>query len=369
MRHSSYLEVNLGILGENHQKIQKLVPKTKILPMVKADAYGNGLISVSRYLAQECGVEHLGCARLSEAMRLFEACPELTASMLVFSDTEMQSEVHRAAYINYNITPVIHQACDLEVFLKDKNFNKIPLVLKVNTGMNRLGLSLEELDHFAPQLKGRGVDHLMSHLARSPDKLKEGDKTHKQRSEFEEARKILSNHSVAVKECSLSNSGAIEQGFGTDLTYVRPGLMLYGPSSLEEGTWDGRMISKLVTKVLKTMMIKKGTPIGYGVNVSPRDLFVAVLPIGYGDGIHLSTTGVKIKINGFTGEVFARVNMDMVFVAFDPSVATKIKVNDVVDFWGHDPRDILEMAKEMKTIPYEIMCGISGRIPRVYKVS
>jgi alanine racemase len=129
------------------------------------------------------------------------------------------------------------------------------------------------------------------------------------------------------------------------------------------------MISKLVTKVLKTFVVKQGTPVGYGVNVAPRDLFVAVLPIGYGDGIPLASSGVKIKINGYQGQVFARVNMDMLFVAFDLSVEGKIKVGDMVEFWSHDPQDIMEMAKDMKTIPYEIMCGISGRIPRVYKVS
>ncbi|HLW56912.1 MAG TPA: alanine racemase [Bacteriovoracaceae bacterium] len=369
MRHSSFLEVNLGILGENFQKIKKLIPNVKILPMVKADAYGNGLVSVSRFLAQECGVKHLGCARLSEALRLFDACPELMVSMYVFSDTEMENETHRKAYLNYNITPVIHEASDLEIFLNDKDFERVPLVLKVNTGMNRLGLSLEEVEKYAPRLKNRGVQHLMSHLARSSEKLKAGDKSHKQLDKFNEARSILINHGVEIREQSLANSGAIEQGFATDLSYVRPGIMLYGPSSLAQGTWDGKMVSRLVTKVLKTFHVKKGTPVGYGVNVAPRDLFIVVLPIGYGDGINLSSTGVKVKINGFEGQVFARVNMDMLFVAFEPSVEGKIKSNDRVEFWSHDPQDITDMAHVMKTIPYEIMCGISGRIPRVYKVS
>ncbi|HLT22528.1 MAG TPA: alanine racemase [Bacteriovoracaceae bacterium] len=368
MRHSSFLEVNLGILGENFQKIRTLVPNANILPMVKADAYGNGLVSVSRFLAQECGVTKLGCARLSEALRVFEACPDLVASMLVFSDTEMENETHRQAYLNFNITPVIHQASDLEIFLNDKDFQRVPLVLKVSTGMNRLGLAAEEVEKYAPRLRQRGVDHLMSHLARSPEKLKIGDKSHKQLNEFNEIKKILTDNSVEVRESSLANSGAIEQGFATDLSYIRPGIMLYGPSSTG-GDWSGRMISRLVTKVLKTFVVKKGTPVGYGVNVAPRDLFIAVLPIGYGDGIHLSSTGVRVRINGYEGQVFARVNMDMLYVAFDPTIEGKIKASDRVEFWGHDPQDIIDMASVMKTIPYEIMCGISGRIPRVYKVS
>ena len=369
MRHSSFLEINLGILGENFQKIKKCAPQAQILPMVKADAYGHGLLSISRFLSQECGVKYLGCARLSEAMRLSEACPELKATTLVFSDTEMDNPTHRQAYLNYNISPVIHQASDLEIYLNDKNFRKVPLVLKVNSGMNRLGLSLEELEKYAPRLKQVGIQHLTSHLARSPEKLREGDKSHKQLKEFNQARKLLSDFGVDVRETSLSNSGAIEQGFATDLDFVRPGLMLYGPASVENGSWDGRMISRFITKVMKTSIVKQGTPVGYGVNVTPRDLLIAVLPIGYGDGVRLVSAGVKVKINGIEGRIFGRVNMDMTFIAFDPAVEGKIKAGDRVEFWSHDPQDIIEMARDMKTIPYEIMCGISGRIPRVYKVS
>lgn len=369
MRHSSFLEINLGILGDNFQKIKKCASNAQILPMVKADAYGHGLLSISRFLSAECGVKYLGCARLSEALRLSEACPELTATTLVFSDTEMDNPTHREAYLNFNITPVIHQATDLEIFLNDKNFRKVPLVLKFNSGMNRLGLNLEELEKYIPRLKQVGVAHFMSHFARSPDKLKEGDKSHKQLTEFNRARQLLKDAGVEVRETSLSNSGAIEQSFATEMDFIRPGLMLYGPASVENGSWDGRMISRFITKVLKTFIVKQGTPVGYGVNVAPKDMLIAVLPIGYGDGIHLASSGVKVKINGIEGRLFGRVNMDMTFIAFDPSVEGKIKSGDRVEFWSHDPQDIIEMARDMKTIPYEIMCGISGRIPRVYKVS
>lgn len=368
MRHSSYLEVNLDYLGENFQNIKALAPKAEILPMVKADAYGNGLIPISRFLNEECGVKKLGCARLGEAIKLFQECPQFKGEMLVFSDTELQSEKMRQTYLDLNVTPVIHQASDLEMLLTAPELKDVPVVLKVNSGMNRLGLSLEELERAAPRLKARGVQHLLTHLATSYYPLKPGDKNQRQVSEFEKAKKILKDHSVEVRETSVANSGAIEQGFGVEETYVRPGLMLYGPSSVEPQVWRGHQISRFVTKVMKTFTVKKGTPVGYGVHVTGEDVFMVVIPIGYGDGISTFYSGIELSIKGFRGKIFGRVNMDMTFIAFDPSVAGKIKEGDVVDVWNHDNRVILDIAAQMKTHAYQVMCGISSRIPRIYKV-
>lgn len=370
MRHSSFLEVNLSYLGENYQKIKALATKAEVLPMVKADAYGNGLTPISRFLSEECGVKKLGCARVGEAIRLFHECPHFLGELMVFSDTELHDEKMREAYLNLRITPVIHQRSDLDIFLSLPEFKKIPLVLKINTGMNRLGLTLDELAQVLPKLKGRGVDHLMTHLACSYYPLKAGDKSHRQLDEFRKAQKILANANVEVRETSIANSGAIEQSFGVDETYVRPGLMLYGPPSVEPVLWNGKQISRLVTKVLKTFMVKKGTPVGYGINVAGEDCLMVVIPIGYGDGISTFTSGTSLRIKGHKGKVFGRVNMDMTYIAFDPSLAGEFKEGESIDFWTHNNRDILEMANQMKTHPYQIMCGISStRIPRIYKVN
>lgn len=369
MRHSSYLEIKLNLLSENFEKIQKLAPVARIIPMVKADAYGNGLIPISRYLVEEHKVAKLGCASLGEAVRIFQECPQLKAELLVFSDTELQNPKYREAYLQQNITPVIHQRSDLDVMLNAPEFKKTPLVIKVNTGMNRLGVSLEELAEYAPKLKSRGVKHLLTHFACSYFPLKDGDKTHRQMDEFRKAQKILKDQGVEVEETSVANSGAIEQRFGAEETYIRPGLMLYGPPAVTEPhTWDGHQISRLVTKILKTFVAKKGTPIGYGINVLPQDALLAIIPIGYADGLVTFASGLELNINGYKGKLFARINMDMAFVMFDPSVEGKIKAEDVVEIWNHDNKVITDIANQMKTIPYQVMVAISGRIPRIYKV-
>ena len=164
MKHSTFLEVNLRLLQENISKIKKLSP-AKLLPMVKANAYGNGLVPVSKFLVLECGVTRLGCATLGEAIYLFNQCPDLDAEVMVFSDTEISNPEALSAYQNLAITPVLHQKSDVELALTHPDLKKLPLVLKINTGMNRLGLTLEELSELAPRLKNRSVKHLMTHFA------------------------------------------------------------------------------------------------------------------------------------------------------------------------------------------------------------
>jgi len=367
MRYSTFLEVNLGLLQENLNKIKRLT-KAKVLPMVKANAYGNGLVPISKFLVEDCEIRSLGCATLGEAIHLFNQCPDLKADLIVFSDTEVSNPQFSEAYANFAITPVLHQASDLETVLANPMFSKLPIILKVNTGMNRLGVSLDELAKFAPLLKSRGVKHLLTHFARSSEPFKEGDKTHNQIEKFNQAKKILKDAGVEIKETSVSNSGAIEQKIGNDETYVRPGLMLYGPYSVEPKIWDGHQISRFVTKILKTFEVKKGTPIGYGVNVAPEDGLIALIPIGYADFSITTASGAEIIVNGHKGKIFARVSMDMMFLMFDTSVNGKLKAGDSIEIWNNDNRVINDLAVSMKTIPYQLMCGVTNRIPRIYKV-
>lgn len=368
MRHSSLLEVNLSFLSENFEKIGLLSKKAKILPMVKADAYGNGLVPISEHLLSECGVQTLGCASLGEALVLKQQCRRTDFEVMVFSDTEVQNGELRKHYRDLKITPVIHQRSDFEAFHSDPEMKKIPLVLKINTGMNRLGLTLDDLEGMLPALKNRGVKHLMTHFACSYYPSRPGDKTERQLLEFEKAKKMLQDAGVSVEETSVSNSGAIEQGIGIGETWVRPGLMLYGPYSVSENTWKGHQISAFKTKVLKTFLVKKGTPVGYGVHVAPEDLLIALLPIGYGDGFLTTASGASVFVNGVEGKIFGRVNMDMSFLSFPAEKEGILKQGDQVEIWDHHNQRIVDLATQMKTIPYQLMCAISPRIPRIYKV-
>jgi alanine racemase len=368
MRHSSFLEVNLRLLQENFYSIQKLNP-AKVLPMVKANAYGHGMVQVAETLAKNCQVKCLGCASLGEALEIYRLAPKISAEMMIFSDTEITNPDALAYYRNFPLLPVLHHRSHVEMVLTHPDLKELPIVLKINTGMNRLGLSLEDLEFLAPRLKQRGVKHLMTHFACSYYPLKSDDKTHRQMQQFKTAQSMLAQLGVEVEETSVANSGAIEQHFGGEETFVRPGLMLYGPSSLQPRVWEGKMISKFVTTILSTFMAKKGTPIGYGVNVTNEDGFIAIVPIGYADWSITNISGAELRVNGLKARFFGRVNMDMAFLLFDPSEANKIKIGQQIEIWSHDNQIISELATQMKTIPYHLMCGVTQRIPRIYKVN
>ncbi len=369
MRHSSFLEINFSLLESNFHMIQDLAPNAEVLPMVKADAYGHGLVPVSRFLVEECGVKNLGCASLGEALFLKKEVPRLSSRLIVFSDTEISQSDGKRAYLEDLMIPVIHQRSDLEFVLKSSDFKKMPLILKINTGMNRLGLSQEDLQLYLPELKARGIEHLMTHFARSSTLLKNDDKTSRQFDEFLRIKKFLLDSGVIIEKTSVANSGAIEQKFGSNESYIRPGIMLYGPPSvIDPVIWKGKQISRWVTKVMSSFIAKKGTPVGYGVNVLDKDSFIVVLPVGYGDGFLTYFSGATLSINGVKGKIFGRVNMDMAFVQFDPEAQLQIKNNDRVEIWGHENWQITELAAQSKTHAYQIMCAVSGRIPRIYKV-
>ncbi len=370
MRYHTYLEVNLGHLAGNLALIQRLAPQAQVLPMVKADAYGNGMVPVAQFLVRECGVRDLGCATLCEALKLLEECPDLGARVFIFSDSELEDEKLSDAYLNFNFVPVLHNRRDLELVLTHAKFRSLPLVLKLNTGMNRLGLTEADLIATRSRLKSRGVKHLMTHFARASIPVETDDLCWRQQAEFHRLRKVLTDAGVAIEETSISNSGAIEQQLGVDQTFVRPGLALYGPPSVVDPVrWTGKQASRWVTRVLSTFEVKQGTPVGYGMNVADRDSFFAVLPVGYGDGFLTFYSGVQLTLNGLRGRVFGRVNMDMTYIQFEPGQRDQLKVNDVVEIWGHDGRGVTDLAQQANTHAYQVMCAVTNRIPRVYKVS
>jgi alanine racemase len=119
---------------------------------------------------------------------------------------------------------------------------------------------------------------------------------------------------------------------------------------------------------MKVSPVKKGTAIGYGTHVAGEDGVIAVLPIGYGDGFPTQSSGFDLIVNGETARVFGRVNMDMAFLFFKSDVIGKINVGDEVRFWEKNPKNLINWATHMNTHAYQALCGISARVPRVYRI-
>ncbi|MDA9793199.1 alanine racemase, partial [Bacteriovoracaceae bacterium] len=247
----------------------------------------------------------------------------------------------------------------------------VPLVLKFDTGMNRLGIKCNDVTKVIEMLRGCGrnsIDHLMTHFACSYYRSKENDRTSKQYNEFKIIKEKFISSQISVKNTSVSNSGAIEQGIGLEESHIRPGLMLYGPQSTmsKERLWHSLNISSLESAYIKKSYVKKGTPIGYGATPVHCAGTLLVLPIGYGDGFLNFYSGAAVNYKHFTGRVVGRVNMDLTFVLFEDVAIEEFSELDLINFWDHDPKKIENLSMQLKTIPYQLFCGISSRIPRIY---
>jgi alanine racemase len=369
MRKDSFLHVYLDRLSQNLEKIRTLAPKANILPMVKANAYGHGLVPISEYLITEEKMTHLGCATRGEAIKLWQELEDFKGKVWVFSDTDILDSKAARTYLETSTLPVLHRYEHIERVVKDSDFKYLPLVIKLNTGMNRLGVEKDEWEKTADLLKRHGrkeIHHLLTHFSVSFHPLKPQDRTQRQYEEFNEAKKFFQAAGIHVASTSVSNSGAIEQKFGANESMIRPGIMMYGPGSVGN-LWNGECISELKTVVMKKFKAKRGTPIGYGINVLPEDATILVLPIGYGDGLFTFWSGVEFQLKKYKAKVFGRVNMDMAFIQLPVSAYEDFSIGEEISFWGKDWKEIVELGNQMKTHPYQIFCALSDRLSRVYQ--
>lgn len=346
--------------------------------MVKADAYGHGLLPIVEFSYNQMNIKSFGLASLGEALCIRRAFPQMEADLYVFSDLDFNNGNLSSDYINNRILPVISNTQQLESILNDRSLLHMPLVLKFNTGMNRLGLScvdkdLEILVHQLKKHNRKTLYHIMSHFACSGLSMKTNKRNISQMEEFQKIKQFFLNHQITIQRTSISNSGAIEQKIGLDETHIRPGLMLYGPSSLipkynNLTCWKAKNISKLVTSILQVAPILKGTPIGYGANPVHESGLLAIIAMGYGDGLRTTYQNAKVLCNGHIGQIVGRVNMDMAQVLFDTNASSQILNGSQVEIFGHDTEFFSDFCIKTKTIPYEVFLGITPRISKRYLI-
>ena len=334
--------------------------------MIKANAYGHGIEEIASYTFNSCDIKHFGVASLAEAVYLRKRLAGDDFKLWVFSDLNLNNLEQAKNYQNLNIIPVISCMLDLKNLLE--NYPSLPLVLKFNTGMNRLGLeedSLSEIKELLLKHKRKDIHHLMTHFSSSYFKIKQGDRTHQQYEAFQRIKNFFSHEGFSIKETSVANSGAIEQKFGLGETHVRPGLMLYGPRSVKEAGWEGKIISSLKTKVIQLREIQKGTPVGYGGHISHASGTVAYLPVGYGDGFLTQYSGLDLPVGETNGRILGRVNMDLVQLFFEKPPIDLAQGSEV-SLWNETQSSIERICKHVKTIPYQIFTSITGRVSRRY---
>jgi alanine racemase len=374
MKLRNQLAISPEILGQNIDQLRKICPKNEILFMVKANAYGHDASSVVEYCVEEKKISEFGVAGLEEALKLRNQLEDLEFDISIFSDVVPIDEDRLNLYLENRLLPVLSSLESLEFILNNQPAVFLPLQIKFNTGMNRLGISMTEVDEVIERLKKHGVNnvsHIMTHLANSFLDIKQAS-NQRQYANFCEIKRKFTDNSISFDKSSISNSGAIEQRFGLEETHVRPGLMLYGPSCLLKkhrslSCWKGQMISSLSAKVISHYEVKKGDPVGYGGHVVDRDGRLVIVSLGYGDGLYNHFQRMKISVKGMEGQIVGLVNMDMVQILFPKEIESVINLSDDIVFWEHSSKSFYQFLDQQEVSPYEVFCGISSRVPRLFK--
>ncbi len=357
MNNGAQAYVDLIALQHNYQRIRKLTSPSKIMAMVKSDAYGHGLVQIAKSLTD---VDAFGVACLNEALTLRKAKIDkrivLTRGFSNITELPLISK--------YGLDVVIHHEYQIEI-LQTVELNKpIGIWLKIDTGMHRLGFAIEDAEHAYHRLKKisqiQQPIYIMTHLASADDLSKSA--THKQLDCFKQ-------FSFCSNPKSIANSAAIINWPESCADWVRPGIMLYGISPLAGKTGEEiglRPVMTLQSELIAVKKLAKGDRIGYGgIWECPEDMPVGVVAIGYGDGYpRHAKTGTPVLVNGIQCQIVGRVSMDMLTVDLrnDPDA----KCGDQVILWGKE-LSVEYIAKCADTIAYELLCGLTQRVQFIYE--
>ncbi len=360
--------IDLGVLERNYREVVSRAAGRKILAVVKAQAYGHGAVAISRHLLR-LGADTLGVALVEEGKELRTAgidAPILLMGSL-FPD---QAE----AAVMLRLTPAVYTISVARALSEaaQKQKTAVPVHVKIDTGMGRIGIAPEHALAFVRDLRrlpGIDVQGLMTHFADAD--LCEKQFASMQMERFERLLRDLDDAGITPPLRHAANSAAVLDFHRALFTMVRPGLMLYGYSPLESGA-DNRglePVMSLVTRIAYLKRVASGVPISYGRTfVTNRDSLIATLPIGYADGYsrRLSNCGEAL-VRGVRVPVVGRVCMDMCMI--DVTGLTGVREGDEVVLIGRQGTECLtasDIAEKIGTIPYEVLCGISSRVPRIY---
>ena len=361
----TWAEINLGNLAYNFCQIKKAAsPGTKIMVTVKADAYGHGLIPVSKKLVG-CLVDFLGVASIDEGILLRKE--GINIPILVMS---VVLEEHMGPLFNFNLTPAIcdiNQAAALEKKAKSLRRN-INIHIKVDTGMGRIGVShydAAELVRKIANFKSLNIEGLFTHFAFADMNKKF---THYQAFLFYHLVSKLNKLGIRIPLLHAANSAGLLDYGSTHFNMCRPGLAIYGLYPRKNLKGSLRPVLSLKTKVVFAKKVPQDTGISYGhAYVTNQDTKIVTLPIGYGDGYQRNLSNIApVLIRGKRFKVSGRICMDQMMVDVGN---LPVRVGDEVVLIGSQGRNEIsaqELAELSATIPYEIVCGLGSRIPRVY---
>ncbi len=349
------LTVDLDALAANYRAISVAAGGVEVTPVVKADAYGLGATAVARRLHTE-GARTFFVARLSEGEALRAALgPARPGAIYVLDGLALAAPDRlRAA----GLSPVLNDPADVEQWRAGAGGRPTPAALHVDTGMNRLGLTLEQAAAAAGR-PGLNVTLILSHLACASEPGRAMNTLQLVR--FKEARRLFPE-----ARAGLANSGGAFLGPEHRFDFVRPGISLYGGGPFEAPDARIRAVATLDAPVLQAREIAAGESVGYAAGfTAPRPMRVATVGIGYADGVlRSSSPDGSVWLHGGRRRLLGRVSMDL--LAIDVTDCPEVAVGDRVELFGPNlPLD--EAAAAAGTIAYELLVRVGPRVERVYR--
>ncbi len=371
---ATYVNIYLGNLKNNILQIRKNIPeKTKICIPVKADAYGHGAVNISK-TAVECGVDYLAVATVAEGIELRNE--GITNTPILILSIPQPSEITEV--LQYNLIPVVQdeEFIFLLESLAQKNKKNVPVHLKIDTGMGRIGCLPEEAIDLAKKIalsKWLKLDGIFSHLP-VPDSTDIQDRnfTANQIKIFKDTVGKIKLSGIEPGICHISSSAAVLYYPEFSMDMVRPGLAIYGyyPNNKNDDI-SLLPVMELCSTIVAIRHMKKGQTVSYGRTwEAPCDCDIGVLPIGYGDGLlRVYGKNLQVSINGKKYPVCGRICMDQCMVFLGNNGNSVSRWDKTVIFGPKSFgafQDASDIAAAADTIPYEITCGINKRVPRIY---
>lgn len=363
----THLEVNLSNIKQNFEEIKKLTGK-KIMPILKANAYGHGLVKVAQ-LMEKLGADYLGVAVLEEALLLRKnnvKMPILVLGGIIGNQIPI--------YIENDISITassVDKLKQIEICAKELN-KKAKVHLKIDTGMERIGIhyySAEKLIIESADAKHLLIEGIFTHFADSA--TNDSEYTNLQLNRFNEVLSLYDKHQIPKPELIHSaNSGGILQYPDSYFNMVRPGIILFGVYPSNEVKRSITLLPALTwkSKVVYFKVIKPNHPVGYGCKwQTDHNVRAVTIPVGYGDGYMRSMSGkAEVIINSKLYPVIGTISMDQIVINIESDSAYNEDEVILLGKSGQTEVSCEQLAEWADTIPYEILTSINTRVPRIY---
>lgn len=359
----SWIEIDLRALRHNvTQFLQVLKNKDQFMAVVKADAYGHGAVRISKEL-NAMGVTNFAVATLSEAIELRENNIQGDILILGYTDPNCAKYLHQ-----YNLIQTVLD-CTYAQSLQKQNIS-LRVHVAIDSGMHRLGESLEHIDELAYicQLSYLQVEGIFSHLCVCDEQSQASQEyTYYQIEQFQQTLKQLKDKGCLIKKAHLLSSYGLVNYQDYIYDYVRMGILMYGVDSCfpKQTVFDLKPVLSLKSRIAMVRNVKLNETIGYGrTYTTTHPMKIAIVPIGYADGIprELSNKG-KVIVNKQYASIIGRICMDQMMIDV---TGIDFQVGDEVIIIG-EGQDVEEIARQLHTISNEILSQISFRLPKIYQ--